>query len=104
MSDYSELKRLAEASIGFDDVALAPDVILGLIAEVERMTSVAYAVHGCSYMETLAERDKLKAENEALRKAITAIDDSLYREYWSEYAGLEGTRAIIDCAMAKEAE
>ncbi|MNG41512.1 hypothetical protein D3C84_1307340 [compost metagenome] len=52
-------------------------------------------------METLAERDQLKAENEALREAITDINGALEREYWSEYAGLEETRAILDAAMGK---
>ena len=44
---------------------------------------------------------ELKAENEALRKAIADIDGALEREYWSEYAGLEETRAILDAAMSK---
>ncbi len=33
--DYSELKKLAEASVGFTDVSLAPDLILDLLAENE---------------------------------------------------------------------
>ena len=37
MRDYAELKRRAEASVGFDDIPLAPDVILELIAENERL-------------------------------------------------------------------
>lgn len=68
MSDYADLKSMAECAVGFTDVSLAPDVILSLITEVERMTSVAYAVHGAGYMEMLAERGQLKAENEALLK------------------------------------
>jgi hypothetical protein len=43
----------------------------------------------------------LLAENEALRKAIADIDGALEREYWSEYAGLEETRAILGAAMGK---
>lgn len=43
----------------------------------------------------------LIAEIEALRKAITSIKGALEREYWSEYAGLEETRAILDAAMGK---
>lgn len=36
MSDYSDLKIIAESAVGFSDVSLAPDVILGLIADAER--------------------------------------------------------------------
>lgn len=50
------------------------------------------------------EMEELKAESDALRKAITDIDDALYREYWSEYAGLENTRAILDAAMRKDGQ
>lgn len=37
MRDYSELKKFAQAATGFTDVSLAPDVVLELIAENERL-------------------------------------------------------------------
>ena len=43
----------------------------------------------------------LRQDCEALRKTIADIDGALEREYWSEYAGLEETRAILDVAMGK---
>lgn len=47
---------------------------------------------------------ELLAENEALRKAIADIDGALEREYWSEYAGLEETRRVLDAAMGKDGQ
>lgn len=44
---------------------------------------------------------ELLAENEALRKSLADIREAMEREYWSEYAGLEETRAILDAAMGK---
>lgn len=35
MTDYNELKLMAEAATGFTDMSLAPDVVLALIAENE---------------------------------------------------------------------
>lgn len=37
MSDYTDLKLMAEAATGFTDMSLAPDVVLDLIAENERL-------------------------------------------------------------------
>jgi hypothetical protein len=37
MTDYSDLKRMAECATGFTDMSLAPDVVLGLIAENESL-------------------------------------------------------------------
>lgn len=44
---------------------------------------------------------QLVVENEALRKSLADIREAIEREYWSEYAGLEETRAILDAAMGK---
>ena len=75
MNKYTELKARAEAMIGFDDIPLAPDVILALIAENEAMAELKD--HMVSLRETngfdswaavLVEIDRLKAENDALRK------------------------------------
>lgn len=49
------------------------------------------------------EIDQLRAKNNALQNALSAIDESLEREYWSEYAGLDETRDILDDALNKEA-
>lgn len=32
-------------------------------------------------------------------RAFESIRDSLQHEYWSEYAGLDGTREILDAAI-----
>lgn len=97
MSDYSKLKRLADAAISPDSLEpivvfrhyATPSVILALIAENER-----YRQHGCDTCDgsghlsradgeyfgactscgayeleqAKRERDQLKADNEALRK------------------------------------
>ncbi|MGY2171835.1 hypothetical protein [Pseudomonas gingeri] len=83
MTDYTELKRLAEAAsrpgfrwmTGFT-LATGPDVILALIAENERLERLAldsvneeYAAQ-MSLESICAERDQLKAENEVLRKLM----------------------------------
>lgn len=38
----------------------------------------------------------LEEENAVLRKAITDLLDSIQREYWDEYAGLDETRTIFE--------
>ena len=40
-------------------------------------------------------------ECKALRKALVDVRESVQREYWDEYAGMEETRAILDAAMSK---
>ena len=39
-------------------------------------------------------------ENQAMRRALNDVYESLEREYWSEYAGLDETRAILDAAIS----
>lgn len=123
MSDHSELKKLAEAATprawttdgereimsaesdqlnsgwviaqcqGPDNrgnaryvAAANPAAVLALIAEVARST----------------EREIMQlAEIESLRKALTDVRESLGREYWDQYAGLDETRDILDAAMGK---
>lgn len=119
MTDYSELKGLAECAVGFTDISLAPDVVLGLIAENEKLgadeqeaaelcdrlsdllRSTAIEVRGPeeplkrhgfhdlpSRVKTVvAERDQLKAENEALRNALTDCSDSLHSEMLQKFGG-----------------
>ena len=79
MSDYSVLKRMAEASVGFCDVPIAPDVVLGLISEVEGLR----AQHGRDSAELRSlcrarddarkDRDSLKVELEAMRKIAVEL-------------------------------
>jgi hypothetical protein len=51
---------------------LTPETVLALLAEIERLEAVAFAMNGAGTMELIAERDQLKAENEALRKELNA--------------------------------
>ncbi|MGN8276794.1 hypothetical protein [Pseudomonas sp. SMN5] len=97
MTDYTELKRLAEAALRnwpdskiferpecerFIDAA-RPDVVLALIAENDRLNAeckqlILLECHGGTAqaaINLLAERDQLKAENGLLRQL--AIDTGL---------------------------
>ena len=74
MIDLTELKRRAEALIGLDDIPLAPDVILALIADIEDARNGMK--HSCAIrlkkrIELLeTQRDQLIADNERLTKAV----------------------------------
>lgn len=93
MSDYSELKRVAEASVGFCDVPIAPDVVLGLISEVEGLS----AQHGRDSAELRSlcqarddarkERDQLKAEVDRLTADNTSLRGSCAK-LGAEHAGM----------------
>ena len=113
MTDYSELKRLAEESVGFCDVPIAPDVVLGLIYEVEGLS----AQHGRDSAELRSlcqarddarkERDQLKAEVEALRKDAERYrwlrnpsDSVVVRDLQSHLRG-DYMDKRIDAAMTK---
>jgi hypothetical protein len=61
----ARIKQDAERGIG----ASSGDT-LHLLAETKRMTAVAYGAHGAFRMETMQERDQLKAENERLRNLL----------------------------------
>ena len=85
MTDYTELKRLAEGAVHAGDhwglrdsferqlaKLVSPETILALIAENEQlrdganMRAIRSLRGDCA--DLLAERDQLKAENEALRR------------------------------------
>ena len=93
MSDYSELKLVAEESVGFCDVPIAPDVVLGLIYEVEGLR----AQHGRDSAElrnlcqarddARKERDQLKAEVERLTADNTSLRGSCAK-LGAEHAGM----------------
>lgn len=90
MSDHSELKKLLEAckESNCADASdfgrriadlydyLDPETVAEMVAENEKLNAIAYGVHGAFRMETMQERDQFKAENEALRKALTYIRDT----------------------------
>lgn len=130
MSDYSELKRLAEAALRnwpdsklferpecerFID-ATRPDVVLALISEVEGLRHGWYSDECCNIRfwpeelsESKQEIDRLEAEVEALRK-----DAERYR-WLRDGAGYCDTRDIpgmaptrmdefIDAAITKGAK
>ena len=120
-ADCADWKRNTEALQEFLGEKTVEEVALELLAENNRLglkaDSLEFAKWSCQVneqairaaghetIEDLAdERDQLKAENEALRKAIADIDGALEREYWSEYAGLEETRAILDATLSKEVQ
>jgi len=81
MSDYSDLKRLVSELIGGDNLE---------IRDERYLMSPAFGIR----LEALIE------ESEYLRMALNRVYDSLEREYWSEYAGLDETRAILDAAIS----
>lgn len=73
MSQYTELERRAKAATGIEDVSVAPDVLLELIAENERLESEAvYSAAGFD-----AARDeiaRLKAEVAGLKTGYEAYE------------------------------
>ncbi|HBP4578250.1 hypothetical protein [Pseudomonas aeruginosa] len=93
MTDHSELRRLAEAC----DVSrcadegeerrrlhdfydcIEPELILSMLNEIAENDSVVAVWRGRT-QRTEEERDRLKAENEALRGALQAVvDDPTWR-------------------------
>lgn len=93
MSDYSELKRVAEESVGFCDVPIAPDVVLGLIYEVEGLRAQhsrdsAELRNLCQARDDARkERDQLKAEVERLTADNTSLRGSCAK-LGAEHAGM----------------
>ncbi len=103
MTDHSELRRLAKAAefgggahedIEFSNqldfhAACTPAAILALLDEIDRLSDELSACTehpgGCGYWREAAkrraeERDRLRAQNEALRGALQAVvDDPTWR-------------------------
>lgn len=88
--DKAKLKALAEAATGFHDVELAPDVLLALLAEINRVErrrseqreKIKSLTGNCSALgkqigRLERERDQIKAENEALRKDAERFDNAV---------------------------
>lgn len=126
--DIQKIKLMAEHATGFTDMSLAPDVVLALIAENERLErknanqsesireyqdlvmggDVSLGMLKADLRVTTGERDELKAECEGLRK-----DADRYRWLRNTNIPLDGhdflsTQEIldyrIDAFMRKEAE
>lgn len=80
MIDLTELKRRAEALIGLDDIPLAPDVILALIAENEELSVFGVAQRAFEeaftlrHHELIAERDQIRAEVAGLKAGYEAYE------------------------------
>lgn len=122
-ADCADWKRNTEALQEFLGEKTVEEVALELLAENNRLGQIEYAFSewiektdwvqstvqaselGRHRADVLRTRiDQFKAENEALRKAIADVDGALEREYWSEYAGLEETRSILNAAIGKAAQ
>ncbi|MBV4469331.1 hypothetical protein LJJ44_08985 [Pseudomonas sp. B24_DOA] len=122
-ADCADWKRNTEALQDFLGEKTVEEVALELLAENNRLGQIEYAFSewiektdwvqstvqaselGRHRADVLRTRiDQFKAENEALRKAIADVDGALEREYWSEYAGLEEARSILDAAIGKAAQ
>lgn len=131
MSDYSELKRLAEVAItpeespylrctGEFERAATPVVVLELIVEIEALTNRVAGMHE-DRIEAVTEIviqgleiDQLKAENEALLKDakryqwLRDSSESIHQFYLSTpiwFTGVkfskENVDSTIDAAMGK---
>jgi hypothetical protein len=122
-ADCADWKRNTEALQEFLGEKTVEEVALELLAENNRLGQIEYAfsewVEKTDWVQSTVQAselgrhradvlrtriDQFKAENEALRKAIADVDGALEREYWSEYAGLEETRSILDAAIGKAAQ
>lgn len=122
-ADCADWKRNTEALQDFLGEKTVEEVALELLAENNRLGQIEYAFSewiektdwvqstvqaselGRHRADVLRTRiDQVKAENEALRKAIADVDGALEREYRSEYAGLEEARSILDAAIGKAAQ
>lgn len=92
MTDYSELKRLAEAALPYGadekfEAAARPEAVLALIAENERLSGECEGCPMSVAEELRVERDKLKAENERLRLALESCADDLEAQVIQCYHG-----------------
>ncbi|WP_047528611.1 hypothetical protein [Pseudomonas sp. 11/12A] len=125
MTDYSELKRLADRVIsdrrfcGDENHKALADGVMALIAEIEFLTESRQEAReernkiGDRHDALEAERDQLKAENDALRKAVLEAREFIMHE--AEVRGLldennevsfrhprrQAAIAVIDAAMGK---
>lgn len=107
MSDYSELERRAQAATGFDDVSVAPDVLLELIAENKRLNADCSSMLGSLKASALSikklikdggraarERDRLRAEVAGLKTGYEAYE-RVNAELKAEYEGLRANSSLV---------
>lgn len=93
MSQRDDLKLLCENAVGFSDVSLAPDVVLGLLAELDVSNNVGRALGEtlesvCESRDALARVvEKLKTEAVALRKALESCAEELSAEVICKHGG-----------------
>ena len=93
MSRRDDLKLLCENAVGFSDVSLAPDVVLGLLAELDVSSNVGRALTEtlesvCESRDALARVvEKLKTEAVALRKALESCAEELSAEVICKHGG-----------------
>lgn len=82
-------------------------------AEVERLRSIerSYGLREALLEQVKGERDRMIARTLELADQLANQDallhklkETLQREYWDEYAGLDETRELIDSALAASAE
>ncbi|MNO84516.1 hypothetical protein D3C76_758580 [compost metagenome] len=111
MSDYTELKRLAQAALPRDDSphlpctvafdrAASPDVVLALIAEVERLAALFECSQGdMRQAQKIMDRDMKDAERYRWI-AENADVDCRGHEMGREYGSLD---ECVDAAIAKDA-
>ncbi|HHF0638467.1 MULTISPECIES: hypothetical protein [Pseudomonas] len=109
MTDHAELRRLAEEVIRIErsedepissawelfDSAANPKAILALLDEIDGLSDELSACTehpgGCGYWREAAkrraeERDRLKAENEALRESLQALIHISDATGWEEHS------------------
>ncbi|MNP24250.1 hypothetical protein D3C76_1169990 [compost metagenome] len=81
--------------------------------EVERLRSIerSYGLREALLEQMKGERDRMIARTLELADQLANQDallhklkETLQREYWDEYAGLDETRELIDAALAASAE
>lgn len=112
MTNYTELKRLAEAAKEYASlpyyttheadfqIAITPDVVLSMIAEIERHrcgTEVLQRLHD----EDMAERNKLRTQNQALREALKGLQKQ-YAEHPDAFWDWSQARAAIKLAEGED--
>lgn len=103
MSEFVKLKELAEAATGVTDVSLAPDVILDLIAENEKLKvdlrEVKDAKLGLSWAigRIMGERDQLRVDCDQFAAEID--EDKLHFQAMGQ--ALEGVVAERDKLKAE---
>ncbi|MFK3770839.1 hypothetical protein [Pseudomonas putida] len=105
-----EEAEMDAAETGLPIIGLGPMTDPG---EVERLRSIerSYGLREALLEQVKGERDRMIARTMELSGQLADQDallhklkQTLQREYWDEYAGLEETRELIDAAISANAE